>query len=697
MKRAVVALLAGWVVGCGSSSKPAPAPAPVVQAEPAPAPTRIEQQAPRAANKNLPRLAPQGTPRTDLISRQILFGNPERANVQVSPDGTRIAWLAPKDGVMNIFVAPVGKLDQAKAITNDTKRPIRSYWWAFDKQHLIYQQDAAGDENWHLFRTSVDGGEVVDLTPYKARAQVQALSWRVPKTMVVGINDRDNKVFDVYAIDIPTGKRTLVYQNDDAMLGFVFDQKLALKVASKVGPDGQQQFFTRSGTKWTLWQEAPFEDADTTSAVSLDANGRALMMRDSRDRDTSALVAIDLASKKKKLVAEDPKSDVGSFAMHPKTDAIQAVAIIYDKQRWHVIDKSVQKDFAAIDKLADGGEWSITSRSLDDNQWLISVATDISAPRYHLYNRAKKTGTFLFAAQPDLPSDKLAKMEPVIIKSRDGLDLVSYLTKPNGATGPVPMMLWVHGGPWGRDRWGYNRFAQLFANRGYAVLQVNFRASSGFGKKFSNAGDKQWGKTMHEDLLDAVEWAVKNNVAPKDRICIGGASYGGYATLAGLTLTPETFACGVDIVGPSNINTLLAATPPYWRPMIIRMKKRMGDFETPEGKAALDAVSPLTHVGKIKRPLLIGQGANDVRVPKTEAEQVVDAMKKLDMPVTYVLFPDEGHGFARPENNIAFMGVAEAFLSAYLGGTYLPLTKEEVTASSMQIKEGKDGVPGLPQ
>jgi len=302
----------------------------------------------------------------------------------------------------------------------------------------------------------------------------------------------------------------------------------------------------------------------------------------------------------------------------------------------------------------------------------------------------------MFSVGAESVKKKLVGMEPVVIPSRDNLSLVSYLTKPAGASGPVPMVLFVHGGPWGRDSYGYDTFAQLLANRGYAVLQVNFRGSTGFGKKFVNAANLQWGKKMHDDLLDAVKWAIDKGVTTKDEIAIMGGSYGGYATLVGMTMTPDVFACGVDIVGPSNIETLVSTIPPYWKPFIAQFKMRVGDWETPEGHKALAEVSPLTHAAAIKKPLLIGQGANDPRVNQKESERIVDAMKQHNLPVTYIVFPDEGHGFARPENNIAFSGAAEAFLSAHLGGYYLPLSSDEVKASSMQVKEGKSGIPGMP-
>jgi dipeptidyl aminopeptidase/acylaminoacyl peptidase len=335
--------------------------------------------------------------------------------------------------------------------------------------------------------------------------------------------------------------------------------------------------------------------------------------------------------------------------------------------------------------------------------WIALTTSDQHPGRYYLWDRARHKATLLFAQRPELEKQALAKMWPLVIESRDHLPLVSYLTLPAAvdpdgdgkANQPGPMVLLVHGGPWGRDAWGYNATHQLLANRGYAVLSVNYRGSVGFGKKFVNAGNFQWGKAMHQDLLDAVQWAIDQKVAPSGQIAIMGGSYGGYATLAGVTMTPDVFACGVDIVGPSNLLTLLASIPPYWAPLMTMFKQRIGDPETAEGKAILTAASPLTHAAQIKKPLLIGQGANDPRVKQAESEQIVRAMKDHHLPVTYIVFPDEGHGFARPTNSIAFYGAAEAFLSVHLGGSYAPLARDEINASTMQVKEGKAGVPGL--
>ncbi len=692
------ALLGAVLAGCGGGGTAAPPPkdpagprGPADPSRPDPTP---DPEPPKAV----------GNPKADLIPRSVLFGNPERAAVRISPDGKHLSWLAPKDGVLNVWIAPVGKLDQAKAVTSETRRPIRIYFWAYTSKHILYMQDAAGDENFHVFRVDVADGKTNDLTPHKgARAAVVGLSDRQPTTVIVQMNDRKPEAMDLHKIDLLTGKRELLVQNDDNLLGFTLDHKLRVRFASKKLPDGATQILARDGKGWKPFETISFEDADTTDILGFAPGDESVYLLETRGRDTGALVLLDLKTKKPKVLAEDPKADAGNVIIHPTKKHVQAVSFEYERNRWHVLDKSIEKDLAALAKLEPGGEARIGSRTLDDKTWIVITTSEQRPGRYYLWDRGKQQATFLFSVQPELEQQPLVKMHPVLIKARDGLTLVSYLTLPASAdpdgdgkaNTPVPMMLWVHGGPWGRDTWGFDPDHQLFANRGYAVLSVNFRASTGFGKKFMNAGNLEWGKKMHEDLLDAVEWAVKAGVAPRDKICIGGGSYGGYATLVGLAMTPTVFRCGVDIVGPSNLLTLLASIPPYWAPIVTMFHTRMGDPTKPEGKALLEAASPLTHAHKIQRPLLIAQGANDPRVKQAESEQIVAAMKKHGLPVTYALFPDEGHGFARPENSIAFWAVTEAFLSAHLGGYYLPISKAELEASSMEIKAGQQGIPGL--
>ncbi|HEY0477223.1 MAG TPA: S9 family peptidase [Kofleriaceae bacterium] len=690
MKRLVVIAL----VACGGSKAPTPTP----PARPDPAPVAATPA------------PPAGHPRSDLIPRALLFGNPERRAIELSPDGRRISWLAPLNGVMNLWVAPVDKLDQALPVTEEQTRPIRQYYWAFTSKHLIYLQDSGGDENFHAFRVDLGVPGVVrvtDLTPYKgARAEVIGLSEHQPTALLVNLNDRTPKLFDLYKVDLLTAKRTLVVQNDDNLTSYTFDDNLGIRFASRKQPDGSDQLLvpeTKAGKLgWKVYDTVPVEDTDTTRVLGIVPGGKAAYMTDSRGRDTAALVSVDIASKKQTVLAQDARADAGEFLMHPTRHNLQAVGFDYERTSWKVLDASIQGDLDALAKL-EGGDVHVVSRTLDDHAWIALSTSDQHPGRYYLWDRNKHKATFLFASRPELENQPLVKMWPIVIESRDHQKMVSYLTLPAAAdpdgdgkaNQPGPMVLLVHGGPWGRDSWGYNTLHQLLANRGYAVLSVNFRGSVGFGKKFVNAGNLEWGKAMHQDLIDAVQWAIGQKVAPADQIAIMGGSYGGYATLAGLTLTPDVFRCGVDIVGPSNLLTLLASIPPYWAPLMTLFKQRIGDPETAEGKALLTAASPLTHAAQIRRPLLIGQGANDPRVKQAESEQIVKAMKDHRLPVTYIVFPDEGHGFARPPNNIAFYGAAEAFLSVHLGGSYAPLSAEEIKASTMQVKEGKTGVPGL--
>jgi dipeptidyl aminopeptidase/acylaminoacyl peptidase len=696
MKKLLVLAL---LVACGGGTpalKSGPDPEIRGEASP-PAPPPSEPKAPP------PPAVATGKPRPDLIPRSILFGNPERTNVKLSPDGKHLSWLAPKDGVLNVFVAPVGKLDQARAVTAEATRPIRSYFWAYTSKHVLYMQDSAGDENYHLFRADLAGGKPTDLTPYKAvRTELLETNHRFPTRLLVLLNDRNPQAHDVYELDLLTGKRTLLVQNDDSFAAYTVDNDMKVRFAIKKLPDGATQVLAADGKAWKPFETIPFEDAETTELLGFEPGNKRVLVNESRGRDTVALTSIDLATKKQKVLAEDAKSDAIDVLIHPTRYTVQAVAFEYDRRRWKVLDKSIEKDLAALDKL-DGGEVHIGSRTLDDRTWIVTTTSEQHPRRFYVWDRGKQKATFLFAAQPELEKQPLVKMWPVELKARDGLTLVSYLSLPASAdpdgdgkaNAPAPMVLFVHGGPWARDRWGYNPVHQMLANRGYAVLSVNYRGSTGFGKKFLNAANLQWGKKMHDDLIDAVDWAVTAKVAPKDQICILGGSYGGYATLAGLTFTPDVFRCGVDIVGVSNLMTFIASIPPYWAPALTVLRTRVGDPGTAEGKALLTAASPLTHAAKIRRPLLIAQGANDPRVKQAESEQIVTAMKRHGLPVTYVLFPDEGHGFARPANNIAFFGIAEAFLSAHLGGYYLPLSKAELEASTMQFKDGRSGVPGV--
>lgn len=691
-----IAFSAALVTACGAASTEAPAAK--VPATPSP-PAAVVQAPPPL---------PKGHPREDLIPRSVLFGNPDRTSVEISPDGKYLSWLAPLDGVMNVWVTPANKLDQAKPITADHTRPVRVYSWTFDGTHLLYSQDTGGDENAHIFRVSADGTDIKDLTPYPgAKATLIRQSERKPNVVLLGVNDRDPKAFDIYQFDLRSGERTLVLQDDQQLLSYVFDHDLNLKLADHFLPDGAVEWlrYDAKNKRFTPYEKIPAEDAMTSTLLQLDKSGKTLYATDSRGRNTGALLGIDVETKRARVLHEDPRTDLVEAMFHPTEHGLEAVLVNYDKPRWQVLDKRIQPDIDMLSKLDQGGAApEITSRSLDDRTWIVLFKSDTAGWTYYRWHRQSRKSEFLFNTQPALAAQPLAKMHPVVIPARDQLPLVSYLTLPKESDpegsgrpkAPLPMVLLVHGGPWSRDDWGFRPNHQMLANRGYAVLSVNFRGSTGFGKDHVNRGNFEWGKKMHQDLLDAVEWAVGSQIAQRDKIAIMGGSYGGYATLAGVTLTPDTFACGVDIVGPSNIVTLLETVPPYWAPIKALFQARVGDHTTDAGKRALLEVSPLTHAGDIKRPLLIAQGANDPRVKQSESDQIVKAMQAKHIPVGYVLFPDEGHGFARPENNVAFMAVAEAFLSVHLGGAYQPLTAAELSASTLQVVAGSETLPGLP-
>jgi dipeptidyl aminopeptidase/acylaminoacyl peptidase len=640
-----------------------------------------------------------------LIPRQVIFGNPERTIAKVSPDGTQISFLAPKDGVLNIWVAPLGDIDKAKPVTDEKERPIREYYWAENSRFILYMQDKGGTEDFLLYATDPKTGKTRNLTPYeKTRAVIFGSSVKRPDEILVGLNNRDAKWHDAWRINVVTGKGKMVYKNE-GFGGFVADDDLKLHYAFKDTPDGgfQVQAFGADG-KFTDYMTIPGEDSLTTTMLGFDVAGTTLYGVDSRGRDKAALVTYDPKTAATTVLAESPKADLASVITDPATGKVQAYGVNYLKTEWAVLDPAIKADLDFIGSQAKG-EWEVMSRSRDSNIWLISNDPVTEPAYYAIYDRKAKTLTKLFTIRPKLEGAALSPMYPVVIKSRDGMELVSYLTLPKGTdanndgkpdAGPLPMMLWVHGGPWARDEYGYNPVHQWLANRGYAVLSVNYRGSTGLGKGFTNAGDKQWGRKMHDDLLDAVDWAVKNKVTSKDKVAIGGGSYGGYATLAGVTMTPKTFACGVDIVGPSNLQTLLSTIPPYWATFFENFARRVGDPRTEDGKKLLAERSPLTYASKIERPLLIGQGANDPRVKRAESDQIVAAMKAKNIPVTYILYPDEGHGFAEPANRTSFYAVSEAFLSQCMGGRFEPVG-EDFKGSSIQVLDGADHVPGLKQ
>jgi dipeptidyl aminopeptidase/acylaminoacyl peptidase len=634
-----------------------------------------------------------------------LFGNPSKVGGLISPDGEWLSWIAPRDGVLNVWVARVADPTNAKPLTAEKSRPIRTTYWSPDSRTVLFLNDKGGDENFLLYGVDVSTGAQKVYTPFeKTRASIVAISDQVQDRILVGLNNRDPRWHDVYSLELASGRLSLVLQND-SYGDFKADRQLVLRLAQKSRDDGGFDYFRLQGGKAeaTPFVTVPLEDALTTAPLEFTADGKTLYWTDSRGRDTAALVAQDLASGAFRLIAQDTRADIDSVLFDPQTGVAQAYAVNYLKSDYVGLDPSVQTDLQHL-KQAVPGVFDVASRSVDDRRWLLNV-DPVSAPgSTWLYERGSKQLHKLYVTRPELEGAPLRPMQALEIKARDGLTLVSYLTLPAAADPvgsgkplkPVPLVLLVHGGPWDRDQYGFSRYHQWLANRGYAVLSVNYRGSTGFGKGFTSAGDLQWGRKMHDDLLDAVSWAISAGVTTPEQVAIMGGSYGGYATLAGLTFTPKVFACGVDIVGPSNLFTLLETIPPYWESFKQQFYKRMGDPTTPSGRDLLQERSPLNSADRIERPLLIGQGANDPRVNVRESDQIVAAMAARKIAVTYLLFPDEGHGFARPVNNIAFNAVAENFLVPCLGGRAEPIA-DTLNVSTAQVKFGAEFTPGLQQ
>ena len=639
---------------------------------------------------------------TQIIPRKLLFGNPDKASPQLSPDGRFLSYLAPVDGVLNVWVGPAEDPASAKPVTTDTGRGIRFYGWAYTNNHIGYIQDRDGDENWHLYHVDLTTGETMDMTPLEGvQARMQEVSPKYPEEVLVLLNARNPQFHEIYRVNIYTGERELVQENDQ-FVDFVTDEDFNVRFAVRPTPDGGNELLSKAeDSGWEPFARIAMEDSIHTGPIGLDRAGRILYMIDSRGRDTSALTAINLDTQEQTVIAEDARSDVSDTMLHPTEKTPQAAAFSHQRKEWRILDDSIAADLEYLGTVADG-EIEVISRTLDDDYWIAAYLLDDGPVRYYRYDRVRREAQFLFSNREALEGLPLAKVRPVVIKSRDGLDLVSYYMlpldsdrdSPEHPSNPLPMALLVHGGPWARDNWGYNPVYQLLANRGYAVLSVNFRGSTGFGKDFVNAANLEWAGKMHDDLVDAVQWAIEQKIADPQRVAILGGSYGGYATLTGLTFTPDTFACGVDIVGPSNLVTLLNTIPPYWEPQVELWANRVGDHRTEEGRAFLTERSPLTHVDRISKPLLIGQGANDPRVKQAESEQIVQAMQDKNIPVTYALYPDEGHGFARPENNLSFFAVTEAFLAGCLGGRHEPVGSD-FEGSSITVPAGAEHIPGL--
>jgi dipeptidyl aminopeptidase/acylaminoacyl peptidase len=635
-----------------------------------------------------------------LIPRAALFGNPSRFQARLSPDGAWLTWLAPVEGVLNVWLAPADDLAAAEPLTRFKGRPIAWQDWACDGRHVLFVNDENGDENWRVFAVDRATGAILYLTPL-AGVSARLLMWSPerPGTILVGLNDRDRKWHDVWSIDLASAERRLVLENSGGFWNFTFDWQLNPRLARKGAAHGGARLYRLIDGEPELWLEIPYADSPTTWPLQFNRAGDAWFMMSSLGRDRAALMRVDQRLAKPTLLAEHDKVDLGAMRIiNPLTFEIDAVDANYLRQEWIAVNPGIEGDLAFLRNALAESEFVVDSQSDDNSRWIVTAYGPQQHLAYFLYDRPRQALTALFNARPELSGYRLAPMQSHVIAARDGRELVSYLTLPADTLPrprePLPMVLIVHGGPWGRDIYGYRGDHQWLANRGYAVLSVNYRASTGFGKDFVNAGAREHAGKMHDDLIDAVEWAVREGFARRDRIAITGTSYGGYATLVGLTFTPEVFCCGVSIVGISNLVTLLENMPPYWAGFDEFMFASYADVRTPEGRAWLRARSPLSRVDRICQPLLIGHGANDVRCTLQESDQIVTAMRERQLPVTYVVYPDEGHGFARPESRMSFNAISEVFMARHLGGRCEPFG-DELAQSNLQVREGIGEIAGL--
>ncbi|HSG38225.1 MAG TPA: alpha/beta fold hydrolase, partial [Thermoanaerobaculia bacterium] len=619
------------------------------------------------------------------------------SGAQLSPDGKFIAFVKPLDGTRNVWVKRTEEpFEAARPVTADTKRPIPSYFWSEDGKFILFVQDQGGDENYNVYAVnpaaSPAAGQKVpaarNLTDAKGvRAFIYAVPETDPDTIYVGLNDRDPAWHDLYKVKLSTGERTLLRKNTERLTGWVFDLKDQLRLATRSAENGDTEVLSVDGDGFKkVYSCDVFESC---GPVQFHKDGqRVYMMTNKGDVDLIRLVLFNPATGREELVEADPlnRVDLSSPLFSDRTDELVATVYFDDKMRVYFKDKALEADYELLKKKLPGKEIFFGSATEDERLFLVSAASDTEPGETYLFDRTNKKVTLQYRVREKLPRQDLAEMKPIRYKSSDGLEIPAYLTLPRGVPAKnLPLVLVPHGGPWSRDGWGYSSLPQFLANRGYAVLQPNFRSSTGYGKKFLNSGNNEWGQKMQDDLTWGVKHLVSEGIADPKRIGILGGSYGGYATLAGLAFTPDVYAAGVSIVGPSNLITLLDSIPPYWESIRKIFSERMGDPKTPEGKAQLERQSPLNSASKIKSPLLVIQGANDPRVKKAESDQIVVALRERGFPVEYIVAPDEGHGFSRPVNNMAMFAASEKFLAKHLGGRYQESMPPDVATRLQEI------------
>lgn len=615
------------------------------------------------------------TSEKSLIPRSLLFGNPVKTLPRLSSKGTKLAYLAPdENNVLNVWVRDLQKDTPDKKITSDAKRGVRQYMWQFDEESILYLQDRDGDENTHIYQTNLLTGQTKDLTPFDGiKAGILDYNHLFPETLLIQMNRKNPTLYDVYRLDLSTGDLQLDTENSGEVIEWIADNQLEVRASSAMAADGSTIISVRDTVDAPWRKILTIDPSELNNGVQgFSEDGNSLYCLTSIDANTIRLIQLDTKTGGYTVIAENPTYDLSDAQFNPLTHHLEAIGYEGEKYTVTAFDPEIAADFEWLkgQNLFAQAENTIhlLSRDLSNQTWIIGVMSDVRSTSYYLFKRSNKKLSFLFSAKPDLDNYALSPMKPISFTARDGMKLHGYLTLPaHKEAKNLPLVLHVHGGPWSRDGWGYRPEVQWLANRGYAVLQINFRGSSGYGKQHLNAGNREWGHKMHFDLLDGKQWAIDIGFADPSKVAIYGGSYGGYATLAALAFTPDEFCCGVDVVGPSNLITLMQTLPPYWSPMKAQMDLRVGCLETEPD--FLRKCSPLFKANQITKPLLIAQGANDPRVKQAESDQIVDAMRLNNLPVDYLLFLDEGHGFAVPQNRMKFYAATESFFARYLGGS----------------------------
>ena len=626
-----------------------------------------------------------------LLDRELFFGDAEISGAQISPDGRYLAFIRPHRGVRNIWVKGIDQsFDDARPITADDK-PVPGYFWSQDSRFVLYVQDRGGDENFHVWAVDpaaepdADGGVPAarNLTDFDdVRAMLIAVPRNTPDRILVGLNDRDPALHDVYAVSIASGERELLIQNDVNVAGWSADLEGNVRLATRQTSDGGTEILAvNNGSLGEVVYECNWLESCGPMRFHPDGQSVWFMSNKGDDIDLIGLYVFDLETREKTLFERDPEGEVdfGGAVFHPVDDRLLATVYVGDRPRIYPHDDDFAADLEFLRRELPEGEIGLPSQTRDGGLALVSLSRDVDPGTIYLFNREQRTVEKLYRSRPEIPVEHMAEMRPIRFTARDGLEIPGYLSLPHGVPAEnLAVVALIHGGPWARDTWGYRAQVQFLTNRGYAVFQPNFRASTGFGKEFLNAGNLEWGDAMQDDITDGVQYLIDQGIADPARVCIMGGSYGGYATLAGMVFTPELYACGVNIVGVSNLITLINSIPAYWGPIRQLFVMRMGDPDTDEGRARLERQSPINHVDNIQRPLLVIHGANDPRVRQAEADQIVVAMREAGLPVEYIVAPDEGHGFRGRENRLAMYARIEQFLASHLGGRYQEDMPEQI-------------------